>query len=91
MIPGEIQTIVFFFLCEEEEIQQDGENFHARHQPTWKDYVLHGLLVFWRLIFAFIPPEGMLLLSVYKYLHVCKLKQLLHVAVLYCFFTFISK
>jgi len=55
---------------QEEEIQQDdqSESLHARHKPTWKDYVLHGLLVFWRLIFALIPPEGMHLLSVYEHL-----------------------
>lgn len=55
---------------EEEEIEQDdqGESLHARHQPNWKDYALHGLLVFWRFIFALIPPEGMHQLSVHKYL-----------------------
>ena len=43
---------------EGEAIAQDGaESLHAAKKATWKDYLVHALMVFWRVTFAIIPPE----------------------------------
>lgn len=26
--------------------------------PSWSDYVLHAITLFWKILFAFVPPTG---------------------------------
>lgn len=42
---------------DEEEIDEDGETKPQR-SPTFFDYLIHLLTVFWKLLFAFVPPTG---------------------------------
>lgn len=35
-------------------------------QPTALDYIMHCLTLFWKILFAFVPPTGKICLSIIK-------------------------
>ena len=44
---------------EEEEGGEEGEEGEAEEKmPTCGDYIMHFLTLFWKILFAFIPPAG---------------------------------
>jgi len=43
---------------EEEEGGEEGEGEAEEKMPTCGDYIMHFLTLFWKIIFAFIPPAG---------------------------------
>ena len=48
---------------EEEEGGEEGEEGEAEEKmPTCGDYIMHFLTLFWKILFAFIPPAGELYL-----------------------------
>ena len=46
---------------DEEEGGEEGEGEAEEKMPTCGDYIMHFLTLFWKIIFAFIPPAGKLL------------------------------
>ncbi len=57
-------SLFFFFKfdCTEDE-DEDGE----AKMPSCGDYVLHFLTLFWKILFAFVPPTGQLLVPLFFY------------------------
>merc|ERR1712045_1054729 len=43
---------------EEEGGDEEGEGEEEEKMPTCGDYIMHFLTLFWKIIFAFIPPAG---------------------------------
>lgn len=37
------------------------ESLRSHREPAWKDYIVHGITVFWNVLFALIPPAGSIL------------------------------
>lgn len=44
-------------LDDDDETDEDGESKPPK-TPTFFDYLMHFLTVFWKLLFAFVPPTG---------------------------------
>lgn len=43
---------------DDDDDQAEGEKEAAKKVPSLCDYVLHCLSLFWKILFAFVPPTG---------------------------------
>ena len=54
-----------------EQTEHGIETLQPPRKPTSKDYAMHCLTVFWRVVFAFIPPEGICSADTHYYIIHC--------------------
>jgi hypothetical protein len=56
------QLIIFFLSTNpkkgDDEADEDGNHDEEPPTPSCMDYIMHFLTLFWKIIFAFIPPTG---------------------------------
>lgn len=53
-----MQTNFILFFKGNDEGDEDGNPDYEPPSPSCMDYIMHFLTLFWKLIFAFIPPTG---------------------------------